>query len=226
MNAYSKYVSEFGRVSDCEWKLSSNMDKSRRELLYASGCYEVLLEKLLEEATVVAVKRERARQLRIYRRVVLTLRVEPGVLDLFYNSPSGYRAQYYLSTELGARANRYAIDKLVAVLLVKAGHIKKRGLNWEWAKQSLMDSDAKLWPHQGLWLHWARLKDRNLFVDRWINTKSENEKERRKGAIWSTLTPNEESLLEFKGGFILSGGESLGTFKPNRALNIHELGYT
>lgn len=226
MNANPKNISEFGRVSDCEWKLSSSMGKTRRERLYASDCYEVLLEKLLEEALVVGVKREWAHQQRVYRRVVLTLKVEPVDLDLFYNSPSGYRAQYYLSTEIGARANRYAIDKLSAVLHVKAAHIKKRGLNWEWAKQSLMNNDAKLWPHQGLWLYRARLNDRNLVVDRWVNTKSENEEERRKGAIWSTLTPNDESLLVFKGGFISPDGEPFGTFKPSRSLNIHELGFT
>jgi hypothetical protein len=49
---------------------------------------------------------------------------------------------------------------------------------------------------------------------------------RRKRAKQSMLTPAEETLLELKGGFLSPAGESLGTFKPQRSKDIHELGYT
>jgi hypothetical protein len=40
------------------------------------------------------------------------------------------------------------------------------------------------------------------------------------------LTPSDETVLELKGGFLAVSGASLGTFKPKRALDIHELGFT
>jgi hypothetical protein len=40
------------------------------------------------------------------------------------------------------------------------------------------------------------------------------------------LTPAKETLLELKGGFLSPAGKPLGTLKPQRSKDIHELGYT
>jgi hypothetical protein len=40
------------------------------------------------------------------------------------------------------------------------------------------------------------------------------------------LTPADEHLLELKGGFLSPTGAPLGTFKPERSKDLHELGYT
>lgn len=93
-------------------------------------------------------------------------------------------------------------------------------------EQSLRDQDAKIWLHQGTWLRYALKSDRNLLVGRWLARQHDPDEMIRTRAKRSMLTPASETLLELKGGFLSGAGEPLGTFKPCRAEQIHELGYT
>jgi hypothetical protein len=213
-------------ICETEWKLSQQLPPKRRRRLKNSPPYGQIVDGLVRQIALVRVARERFRKVPGYFRAVLTLRVRATALDLFYNSVSGYRAQYYQAADLGTVANRFALDRLVPQVLRSVTSVNKPTCPPAWVEKSLRDPDAKLWPHQGVWLRYARRTDQNLLVDRWLARQCDPDKKLRKKAKRSMLTPVVETLLELKGGFLSSSGEPLGTFKPTRSKDIHELGYT
>lgn len=217
---------EFVHVSDAEWMLSQQLSPGRRRRLRDSAPYEQLVDGLSRQMAVAKVARERSRDVPGYFRAVVTLRVRAASLDLFYNAASGYRAQYYQAAELGTLANRFALDCLLPSVIRSVATMNRRTCRSSGVERSLRDRDAKVWPHQGVWRRYARKSDRNLLVGRWLALQDDPDKKRRKRAKRSMLTPAEESLLELKGGFLSPTGTPLGTFKPQRSKDIHELGYT
>jgi len=216
----------FVRVPPGEWSLSDGLAPRRRKQLQDGLAYEQIVARMVRESALVRVKREKARGESLFFRTVVTLRVLAATLDLFHNSACGYRAQYYRSAELGIQANKFALHQLlprVRQLLVGSS---KRTCPIAWVEKSLLDADAKVWIHQGIWLRRARKTDCNLFVARWISQQAHSDEKRRKRAIRSMLTPSNETLVELKGGFIMLTGMPLGSRKPTRAQDIHELGFT
>jgi hypothetical protein len=216
---------EFVRICENEWKLSQQLPPTRRERLKNSPPYGQIVDGLVRPIALVRVARERSRGVPGHFRAVIRLRVRATAFDLFYNSASGYRAQYYHAADLGTLANRFALDRLLPHILRSVTSVNKRICPPAWVEKSLRDPDAKLWPHQGVWLRYARRTDQNFLVDRWLARQSDPDKKLRKKAKRSMLTPF-ESLLELKGAFLSPLGKPLGTFKATRSKDIHELGYT
>lgn len=216
----------FACITRDEWELNQRIGRSRLEILSSSPPYESLIGILRKELNLVDMKRERAKGAPNFYRAIFVVEFKASTLDIFFNSATGYRAQYYQSAELGARANRFAIEILLPDILAMAKGVAKKGHDLRWFEQSLHDMDAKLWPHQGLWIRRARPVDRNLSVKRWVDAQNVSDEKRRKKAIWSMLTPKNETLLEVKGGFLSKDGQPFGGFKPDRSKIIHELGFT
>src|SRR5262249_44028914 len=94
---------------------------------------------LVRQIALVRVARERFRKVPGYFRAVLTLRVRATALDLFYNSVSGYRAQYYQAADLGTVANRFALDRLVLQVLRSVTSVNKPTCPPAWVEKSLRD---------------------------------------------------------------------------------------
>jgi hypothetical protein len=217
----------FVQVPKSEWVvLSRQLSPSRRRKLLRGQRFEQLVEELAQQMSLTKVAREKSRDNPGYFRAVVTLRVRAAALDLFYNGASGYRAQYFRAADLGTLANRYAIDRLLPAVTVLVAAANKRTCPPDWVQKSLRDPDAKLWPHQGVWLRYARQVDQNLLVARWLKRQTDPDRKLRKRAKRSMLTPQDEQLLELKGGFLSPAGEPLGTFKPTRSQELYELGYT
>jgi hypothetical protein len=220
---------KFVRLPESVWGLSQDLSAARKRRLLSSPPYEELVLRLANEAKPVFLKREQSRDAHGYFRAVIALAVPPATLDAFYSSASGYRAQYYYSPEFGIKANQVVLDSLLCKALLFAERQKKRTCRADWVEKSLRDQDAKIWPRQGLWLRYGRYGrnvDRNLHVARWMSHLDDSDTKRQTRAKRSMLTPCDENVLELKGGFLTVSGTPLGTFKPKRALNIHELGFT
>jgi hypothetical protein len=216
----------FIRVSEDYWNLSRQLTSRRRSRLLLAPDYEQVVGGLTSQMSLAKVAREKSRDAPGYFRAVVTIRVRATALDIFYNGASGYRAQYFHAAELGTLANRFAIDRLLPAIIPLIAAANKRTCKVEWVEKSFRDSDAKLWPHQGTWLRCAQRADQNLLVERWLARQNDPDKKSRKRAKRSMLTPTNERLLELKGGFLSRTGKSLGTFKPTRSQDIHELGFT
>ena len=217
--------SEYACATTDEWQL--RLPPSRASLLADECPYESIIEKLQASAQLSQVRRERSRCHQGYYRVALKLTVDKCALDLFHNSRCGYRAQYYLCTDLGDKANAYAIRVLcMRIRLLLTTHCRA-SYPIEWAENSLLHTDAKLWIHQGSWLRENRKSDRNLFVERWIRELASPDAERRKKAGWAMLTPGHENRLDVKGGFMTKQCRPLQeNLKPERSKDLWSLGFT
>jgi hypothetical protein len=218
--------SRFARISLSEWCLDECLVKDRKDKLCHCISFEQIIARVAREAIVHNHMRNRACSHPQYFRALVTLKVGPSTVDLFHNSASGYRAQYYRSIDSGRCANWYALKNLLPRLKESLMGHEKRTCPWWWIEKSLLDPEAKLWIHQGRWLRYARSADRHLYVPRWVIQQNCQSKERRKKALWATLTPDSETCIELKGGYLTLEGKRLGKLKPARAKDIHELGFT
>jgi hypothetical protein len=208
------------------WKLRADLSVGRRDLLLHGPSFETIVGTMADELKVVAVSRNRASANRSFFRATITLRLGSSTVDLFHNSATGYRAQYYSSPEAGERANMYVVNTLATRIIKMLERSPKRTCPPNWVALSLRNEAAKVWIHQGRWLRNAKASDGVLFVPRWINERHASDPVRRKRARWSVLAPDNECRVDVKGAYLQLDGASLGTLKPTRPNDIHELGFT
>lgn len=216
----------FQRVAPDEWKLSSQMSARRLDLLANGPGYCEIIDQVIQSATRVTYRRERLKADKRFSRLVATLSCEsPVPVDLFHSSSAGYRAQYYVTPDLGERANSYAVAALSALIATEMRASPKRSCSSEWAGLSIHAPDAKVWIHQGRWLRTLAGNLRQLQVERWRGLPASASEQQRR-AIYSQLTPWFENRIDFKGGFVSLDGELFGTLKPARSMQIFERGFT
>ncbi len=216
----------FVRVAQEDWRFGAHLGRRQKERLLSRVTYEQIIARIVRETRVVRHWRERARSKPKFFRVRVTVRVKSSTVDLFHNSVSGYRAQYYRSSKTGDRANAYALKRIARQITeLLRDHTKRTCALW-WVQRSLLDRDAKLWIRQRRWFRYGKRADRHLLVARWVKQQTRSNGEQRRKALWAGLTPNEETEIEIKGGFLTLSGKPLGTLKRERARDIHKLGFT
>jgi hypothetical protein len=193
------------------------MPSARRRLLLAGPSFKGIVCQIRDSASIASVRRERVRSHPSFYRPVIVLKLPPTLVDLFHNFAAGYRAQYYCGVRMGEWANTYAVRTVAVRVRQLVDRFGKRTCPSWWVARSLMNSEAKLWIHQGAWLRHAKRSDRLLRVQRWLcDTRP-----------WAALTPHEESRLVVKGAPLTLRGTPLArSLKPSRAAEIHERGFT
>jgi len=217
----------FACISLQAWKFRSAIGREQQERLEGGTTFEEIIKDIKKNARLVDHRREKCSKPNFYR-VVVRLRMDSSIVDLFHNSPCGYRAQYYKSVSTGVRANRYAILKIIPSIMKMLSGNEKRTCPLSWVEKSLLHQEAKLWIYQGRWLRDSRPAERNLTVKRWMcNRKLCSDKKNKKKESYGSLTPAKETQIEIKGGFITIAGLGLtNSMKPNRGKNINECGFT
>jgi hypothetical protein len=162
-------------------------------------------------------------------RAVFRLRVVESVYDAFFNSPVGYRAQYRLAIEYGARCNRELIDALTAQCLAFADTKAPPHFPPKLISASLAGREAKVWINEvdlvGLegahitfqpWLDKAAAAARGTWADMAARSKAEM------GVLAPTGTH-----VEIKGAWIMPDGvECYDPAKQQRGREIHEYGFS
>jgi hypothetical protein len=220
--------SGFVYIRKNEWGLASSIGGARRQRLLGGIPFEEIIDSIARQARIVFHKRSRSKRRTGFYRVEMIMELDFQTVDLFHNSSCGYRAQYYGQMSIGETANRYAIQQIVHTL--KNSSLKdnlKPTCPWPWVERSLLDSEAKVWIHQGPWARWKRIADRVMRVARWERHLHSSDSSKQRLALLGSLAPARESRIDVKGGFISLRGDPLGeSFKPNRSWQIHELGYT
>lgn len=236
--------SQFDRVPAADWCLKIR-DGHRKQMLLNGPGYEEIVQQIVQLSTLACLKRESLKccrrkrncpcQKRMHKkedcpkffRVLVVLKVDASTVDLFHNSSSGYRAQFYSSKDRGDDANRYLIGELIPKIQELLKSQPKRTLNPKWVLNSLCDNGAKAWIHQGNWLHHAKRQDYKLHVQRWRHAESAAEQEKcRKNAKRGGLIPDNEVCIKIMGGWLDPSGNPLGSLKLHRSKELHELGYT
>jgi hypothetical protein len=215
----------FVRVPSREWCVSEAAGVDQRVRLLGGMTYEEIVARLVKDAELVKHKCKPYDEDPLFLRAEVTLRVRASTADLFHNSLGGYRAAYS-SVERGLHANAYALARIVPRVVDLLDRSQKRTCLGDRFEKSLLDEDAKVWIHQGAWWRQAKIVDRQLRIARWLEQESSPDKNRRKKARWASLIPDTETRIELKGGFLSPSGSPLGSLKPDRALDIHKLGFT
>ena len=219
---------DFVCVSKDKWVLTRRIYGARRYRLLQGTSFKEIVQCIVRKAKLKDYKRSKLQRnganSAIAYRVEIILKIDSKTIDLFHNSRCGYRAQFYKSVPTGKRANRCLIQKIMPRLksLLKK---PKRTCPWDWTKKSLLHRDAKVWIHQGSWIRLRRKKDRNICVKRWMKNRScpfNNKK-----ILYGMLSPQNEILIDLKGGYIdLQGKPSGQNPKINRDQDIHRFGFT
>jgi len=215
----------FVRVPRDEWRFDESVSGGRKDRLLNGPSYEQIIAQMVDESILISFRQEHAREREdpVFLRAVATLDVGTSAVDLFHNSASGYRAQYYHDKQLGKRANSFALSKLAPrVITLLADRLERTCPSW-WVEKSLLDPHAKVWVHQGPWLFRPM---RQLCVERWMKQQDLPDERRAKRAALASLAPDQESWLDIKGGFLTMQGDPLGSLKPARTTDLHELGFT
>jgi hypothetical protein len=210
----------FGIVAESDWRLSENIESARKDRLLTTP-FKTIVEAITREAKPSCWQREKIRG---HIRAVINLSLSSQTVDLFHNGAGGYRAQYYLGTDLGETANRYAIDYLLPHLRHLYAGAQERPCPWELLETSLMHRDAKIWIREGPWLTDTPAAGQNLAVARWQRNKPNPTKGFE--ARWAELTPEDENCLVLKGGCLDGNGAPGKSLKSCRSREIHELGCT
>lgn len=218
-------MTKFARVPDADWVLAGNVGSARISRLRQAENFDAVVSRIIRGARVERLRRERSHEDHSAFRLIVDLRVKAQSLDQFFNSPVGYRAQYFANCKLGERANRFVINELFSKVLV-AGK-RGRRLKEDFIRLSLKHSSCKVWLHQGQWLRHAKREDRVLLVPRWQAECVSGDKLRRKLARWGSLAPAHETRLLLKGGFVRATSRVTIDKSPmTRSRELHELGFT
>ena len=163
------------------------------------------------------------------KRPEFAIKVSKDAFDLFYNSPAGYRGQYFDSPDEGLRQNARLIgviqEKLVAsVHEATQGHDDDPPSD-DWVRQALIASSAKVWLIEagdpeldqidGLTWSLNGYGDPEIINGRW-----------ELGGGLGAKAPLRSGLLIIGAWQDEDAKEALDPSKVDRARNIHEAGWT
>jgi len=125
------------------WILDLQMDaEARRARLQQHLPFHQLAARIAERLTVLCCHKSQIDGTD-FRRPVFSLNVGKELFDQFFNSPSGYRAQYFESPWAGLCANAVFM-KAVSTPLIASGP-GDSGLAIDFIRESLASPSAKAW---------------------------------------------------------------------------------
>ncbi|UQR61759.1 hypothetical protein LRP30_33915 [Bradyrhizobium sp. C-145] len=221
-------MSRFYLAPRRNWNIDHSVKYSRRERLLCATDFDEIVAKTCVSAELFHIACEKGRKgdkVGLHRWSV-TLRTSSKAIDLWHNSRGGYRAQYYLSLDTGEAANAYALEHLtkLAESLVQADRYRRR--YWARASVSICHQYARVWIHQGLWCHHAKITDRLLHVQQW-QLDPDDDRDTRKRKALGMLIPENETKLKIIGQWLDETNSPRATPpKADRADHIHECGFT
>ena len=212
----------FSIVPPEEWRLDSCIGRERRARL-SNTPFEAISEQIAEVASCAGIAMESLDDHPGSNRARVGIELPAELVDLFHNGATGYRAQFYLSPDLGEAANRHILNRLL-------GPITEWGqglADWQAIGASLRHTDAKVWIREGTWFEDSKEEDLHLTVLRWRDNAEKMTKWPRFEPHWARVTPKRETILEIKGGCVDGSGKPQEiVLKPDRAVELNEHGFT
>lgn len=175
------------------------------------------------------------------RRPVFKIKVSSQTYDIFFNSPWGYRAQFYQDADDGRAKNKLLIEAILEKLLTyaeKSSTLDDLGkqLSPKQLLKSLLHHSAKIWIDEYCFdcrfqLLEEILNPRWLEIARTVHQEMERSRKEEtnayeKRAIWGVRAPV-GATLEVKGAWLdLGDNETESDDKKRRHLDIHDFGFS
>jgi hypothetical protein len=169
-------------------------------------------------------------------RPSFSLHVSGSTFDRFYNSPFGYRGQFWQSAELGIRQNRFLLDGLLGALVRAIDESNDRELIGRRASivSSLQHPAAKVWiASEPQALDFVV----EIAAERWVAAAANAWERYESGALLANdvidriagVRAPEATVLEVKGAWINRDGEPVGASSGkdprDRAQQIYDYGF-
>jgi hypothetical protein len=133
--------------TESEWSFEGLNDEERARKLAGAPLFDEIIREV-RQAFRAGIRDGSARGYDHFDRdprATIQFRVDPDLYDVFFNSRTGYRAQYWRSLESGAGANAL----LVANLLAEICDLRPWPIAWslkpDFAMRSLLCAGAKVW---------------------------------------------------------------------------------
>ena len=217
-----------------DWAFGKRISLDRRNRLTRIADFDEVISAILKQAEVTGYVVEWGGKsiLQGCRRSELQIVVSLETCDAFFNSPRGYRAQYYIAPNLGASQNSTLIQLLLPRLLKYAQGNPDPKMTLEDVKKSLLLPQSKIWiKEENDEALYGNELTVDLIVERWVthaqiawNESSFNEQ--RHKAVRGVLAPI-HTVLEIKGGWVAGdGNERIDPEKIRRAEDISEYGFS
>lgn len=217
-----------------DWDFGKRISLDRKNRLMRIADFSQVTSAILKEAEVTGYTVGWGSKLVLQgcKRAELKITVSSEICDVFFNSPAGYRAQYYIAPSLGILQNSTLIQSLLPRLLAYAQKHPQPRMTLEEAKKSLLLPQSKIWIQEENddALFGSELTV-DLIVDRWVTQakiawNESGSNEQRHKAVRGVLAPTNTSL-EIKGGWVAGDGiERVDPEKNRRAEDISEYGFS
>ena len=94
--------------------------------------------------SILSIELEPSTDRECYQRVYSELPVSEELFDLFFNSRSGYRAQFFAGEEIGELFNAYVVEA-IAPMLIESASLYTEYVYRELCERSLTASHTKVW---------------------------------------------------------------------------------
>lgn len=207
-----------------DWKFTDNLELRRQNRLYDAPPFEDIVKRILKEMEIICFKGAQGYERDDCKRPEFKLKIPTETFDEFFNSPNGYRAQYYRSPEIGLEKNEYLIQGLSARLVAYAmENPSGEVMTAIEIHTSLGFSSAKVWLDEKEGDLDNLVLVEHICIPRWYLT--------RKNEILKKATHGthayEGRILKVMGALIDNDGEEYTPHsKKYRSEEIHRNGFT
>jgi hypothetical protein len=117
--------------------------QQRRQMLLSPRTFDAVIERIVAEVNNVRYKAERGNQeAKGWWRPVFLFDVEGETFDYFFNSPYGYRGQYFADPVGGQQRNAMLVSALAPKLIANS---EATATNADAIRRSLEAAGAKIW---------------------------------------------------------------------------------
>jgi hypothetical protein len=217
------------RMSKALWSFSNLVSEERKSQLLRLSSFDQVVESVISTNKIRAYQTEpfKNERLKGCDRASFLLSVDPIAYDAFFNSPSGYRAQFCHGPGSGEAANRQIINRLRTSLMEFARDKVDSKFDLDCVAASLDGKQAKIWIlEDGRTQPGLALKV-EIEYDAWVeraNSFDQCQSDDLAGSWRGVLAPI-GSELEVKGGWLKNGKEVIDPVKEVRSEQIRLNGY-
>ncbi len=207
------------------WKFSGKISGDRLALLMNPPPFEQIVNRLVSSCSIASYEVTPGRKQEVVgaRQAEFRIEVAPEqreIVDLFFNSSEGIRAQYFRSPDIGDEKNDYVIHELAPKLLEAAETYPASYMTLDDVSTSLNSRSKKIWIAEDDNAQWTF---NALLVERWVEAANKGINNAMRG---TAAVAND--ALEVKGAFIELGTntERIPFDKLKRSEEIFNYGYS